>query len=179
MRTINESTIWLDRAELAVIRVDPSVLRETMLERAVQTGKIPATRRDAYRQQYKRDPLGTVRLLASLSPGPKPSDAKILHEFERRQDHELLASARAAFPELRRRHDGGATLPLRPAAPRTRRAGWYRRTNGAPVVKDAGRSRAPLWQNYVPPERGDPPQHFVTDLESGPAPFPAGLNVRD
>jgi hypothetical protein len=179
MRTLDDKTILLDQDELAVMRVNPRVLRETVLEHAVQAGKIPAARRDAYRQQYMRDRLGTVRLLASLAPGVKPSDARTLQEVERQQDDELLATARAAFPELRRRQAAGATPPVRPAAPRTRRAGWYRRVNGAPVVKDAGRSRAPLWQNYTPPDRGEPAAHFVDTMESGPAPFPAGLNVRD
>jgi hypothetical protein len=117
--------------------------------------------------------MDQAALERTLAAGQKLVDA------ERQQADELLASARNAFPELRGRQADRATPPVRPAAPRTRRAGWYRRVNGAPVVKDAGRARMPLWQNYVPPDRGDPGQHFISDLESGPAPFPAGLNVRD
>lgn len=105
----------------------------------------------------------------TLAAGQKLVDA------ERQQDAELLAAARGCFPELRRRADASQP-PVGPVAS-VHRAGWYRRTNGQPVVKDAGRSRAPLWENYVPPDRGDPPQHFVDGLESGPAPFPAGLEV--
>lgn len=101
-----------------------------------------------------------------------------LVEAERQKDDELLASARAAFPELRRRANTAQPPPVSPVAS-VHRAGWYRRVNGAPVVKDVGRSRAPVWQNYVPPDRGEPPQHFVSNLESGSAPFPAGLNVGD
>jgi hypothetical protein len=79
---------------------------------------------------------------------------------------------------LRRR--AGASLPplMQPVAS-AHRAGWYRRVNGSPVVKDVGPSRVSAWQNYVPPNRGEPGQHFVDGLESGPAPFPSGLNIRD
>jgi hypothetical protein len=164
MRTINESTIWLDPAEHAIMCTEASVLRETILERAVQAGKIPAARRDAYRQQYKRDRLGTVRLLASLAPGVKPSDARRLREAEERNGDDLLASARAAFPELRRR----ATRSDPPVVPvaSTHRAGWYSRRNGMPVVKDVAPSRTPWWLTYS------------FDLPTGPAPFPDGLDVK-
>ena len=183
MRTLDDKTLLLDRAEFAAMQTamqtDPTVLRETILERAVKAGKILAANRDHYRSRYNRDRAGTVQLLASLAPGVKPSDARTLREMERRQDDELLASARNAFPELRGRQAGGDEPPVRPAAPRTRRAGWYRRVNGSPVVKDMGPSRVSAWQNYEPPNRGEPRQHFVDGLESGPAPFPAGLNIRD
>ena len=86
-----------------------------------------------------------------------------LVDFERQQDDELLASARAAFPELTRRANT-AQPPVSPVAS-VHRAGWYRRTNGQPVVKDAGRSHTPFW----PTDR--------SDLPTGPAPFPAGLEV--
>lgn len=164
MRTINESTIWLDPAELAAMRMEPGVLRETILERAVQTGKIPAARRDAYRQQYKRDRLGTVRLLASLAPGVTPAQSRRIVEVAREADKELLASARNAFPELRRR----ATRSHPPVVPvaSTHRAGWYSRRNGMPVVKDVAPSRAPWWLTYS------------FDLPTGPAPFPDGLEVK-
>jgi hypothetical protein len=166
MRTLNDKTILLNRAEMAVMQTDPTVLRETILERAVARGKILAAHRNHYRQRYNRDRVGTVALLASLSPGITPAQSKTLHDFERQHDDEMLASARAAFPELRRQA-GGAPPPVRPVAS-THRAGWYRRTNGSPVVKDAGRSLAPWWQNYDPPER-----------PTGPTPFPAGLNVSE
>jgi hypothetical protein len=177
MRTLNDQTLLMNAAEMAVMQTDPTVLRETILERAVATGKIPAAHRDHYRERYDRDRAGTVALLASLAPGVRPSDARRLQQMERRHGDELLASARSAFPELRRR----ASAPPPPVQPvaSTHRAGWYRRTNGSPIVKDAGRSLAPWWQNYAPPKRGEPGQHFVDGLESGPAPFPAGLNVGD
>jgi hypothetical protein len=183
MRTLDDKTLLLDRAEFAAMQAamqtDPTVLRETILERAVKAGKILAAQRDHYRSRYQRDRAGTVQLLASLAPGVKPSDARTLREMERQQGDELLASARAAFPELRGRQADAAQPPVRPAAPRTRRAGWYRRVNGAPVVKDVGRSRVSAWQNYVPPDRGDPRPHAMDGLPTGPAPFPAGLNVGD
>jgi hypothetical protein len=118
MRTLDDKTILLDRAELAAMQTDPNVLRETILERAVATGKILAAQRDHYRERYNRDRAGTVRLLASLAPGVKPSDARSLREFERQQGDELLASARAAFPELRRRQANRALHPRgRPVLP--------------------------------------------------------------
>ena len=129
--------------------------------------------------------------MASGDSTPLPSKGD-----SRQQDADLLAAARNAFPELRRR--AGASQPPRvePVASANvagegessggashssaaHRAGWYRRVNGSPVVKDAGPTRVSAWQNYEPPNRGEPPQHFVDTLESGPAPFPAGLNVRD
>jgi hypothetical protein len=110
-----------------------------------------------------------------------------LEDFARQRDNEMLAAARGAFPELRGRGANGVGLPpVRPLPPAhaadegsrstgaaslpaaPTRAGWYRRTNGSPVVKDAGRSRAPFWQGYVPPDR-----------PTSPTPFPAGLNVGD
>jgi hypothetical protein len=47
------------------MQTDPTVLRETILERAVAAGKIPAAHRDDYRQRYDRDRAGKVRLLAA------------------------------------------------------------------------------------------------------------------
>jgi hypothetical protein len=58
---------------------------------------------------------------------------KTLHEFERRQEDDLLAAARAAFPELRRRSN--AALPPVVPVGSTHRAGWYSRRNGMPVKK--------------------------------------------
>jgi len=143
MRTINESTILLDPAEFAAMQTDPAVARETILENAVQAGKILAAHRDHYRERYQRDRAGTVALLASLAPGVKPSDARTLREAEERNGDELLASARAAFPELRRR--ANAALP--------------------PVLPVVSAHRALRW----PADQ--------SDLLSGPAPFPAGLEV--
>lgn len=100
MQTLNDTAILLDRAEMAVVQTDPTVLRETILERAVASGKILAAHRDHYRERYKRDRTGTVALLASLAPGVTPAQAKTLHEFERRQEDDLLVAARGAFPEL-------------------------------------------------------------------------------
>src|SRR5688572_11510083 len=138
MRTLNDKTLLLDRAEMAVMQTNPTVLRETILERAVVSGKILAAHRDHYRERYNRDRTGTVALLASLEPGVTPTEAETLHDFERQHDDEMPASARSVFPELRRRASGGRP-PVRPVAS-THRAGWYRRTNGSPVVKDAGRA---------------------------------------
>lgn len=134
MRTLDAKTLLLDRVEFATMQTDPSVLREAILERAVKAGKILAAHRDHYRERYQRDQPGTVHLLASLAAGVKPSDARTLREMERRQDAELLASARNFFPELRRR--ANAALP--------------------PVL---------------------PVASAHSDLLSGPAPFPAGLEV--
>ena|SRR6266511_5144155 len=166
-------TIWPSQTQLEIM--EPVAIRETVLERAVAAGLIPDSRRDDYRAMWERDLEGTVAVLASLAPGPKPSDVQTLHDFERQQGDELLASASAAFPELRRRASRGLP-PVRPVAP-THRAGWYRRTNGSPVVKDAGRATAPWWQNYVPPDRGLAPQR--EGLEAEAAPFPDGFNIRD
>jgi len=46
-----------------------------------------------------------------------------LVEFERQQDSELLASARAAFPELRRQARGGESPVSRPVAS-AQKASW-------------------------------------------------------
>jgi hypothetical protein len=174
MRTLNDKTIWLDQNELAVLRTDANVLRETVIERAVASGRIPATSRDRYRERYQRDQRGTVHLLAGLAPGVTPARTQRLADFERRQDDDLLAAARAAFPELRGRRASGGESPVRPVSPA--HAGWYRRTNGAPVVKDAGTSRAIAWQNYSPDlPNGLAPQR--EGLEARPAPFPDGLNI--
>lgn len=70
---------------------------------------------------------------------------KVLVDAERQQADELLASARNAFPELRRR--ASAARP--------------------PVLSVASAHRA---------VRRPPDQ---SGLLSGPAPFPAGLNVGD
>jgi hypothetical protein len=168
MRTLDAKTLLLNPVEFAAMQTDPTVARETILENAVQAGKIPAASRDAYRSRYQRDRAGTVQLLASLAPGVKPSDARTLREMERQQGDELLASARAAFPELRGRQADAAQPPVRPAAPRTRRAGWYRRMNGAPVKKNP----ASVFSSPFVDKKSN-------KLSSGPAPFPAGLNVGD
>jgi hypothetical protein len=186
MRTLDDGTILLNAAEREVMRMEPDVLREAILERAVASGKIQSRDRDRYRERYSRDQPGTVALIASLAPGVSPAQAEQLSEMAQLVGEDLLAFARAAFPELRRRHVGWSSLSqvrsvslarvagegriatTRPPAPMARRAGWYSRRNGAPVVKDAGSSLAPWWQNYSPPER-----------PTGPTPFPAGLNVGD
>jgi hypothetical protein len=106
----------------------------------------------------------------TLAAGQKLVDA------EREQQAELLAAARAAFPELRRRASTSLPPPVQPVVS-AHRAGWYRRVNGAPVVKDVGPSRVSAWQNYVPPDHGDPGPHTMDTMQTGPAPFPAGLEV--
>lgn len=123
MRTLNDKTLLLNPAEFAAMQTDPAVARETILENAVQAGKITAASRDHYRSRYQRDRAGTVQLLASLAPGVKPSDARTLREMERRQDDELLASARNAFPELRRRASA-ARPPVLPVASAHRAVRW-------------------------------------------------------
>jgi hypothetical protein len=172
-------TIWLEQEQLEVMRMSPDVVRETVLERAVATGKIPPERRDYYREQYQRDQPGTVHLLASLAPGVKPSDAKKLANAERQQDEDVLTAARNVFPELRRRTrslpppvasatvagegEGSTAAPLPSAA---HRAGWYRRRGSSSrTLKDVAPARTPWW----PTGSADVPI---------PAPFPAGLEVK-
>jgi len=102
----------------------------------------------------------------ALAAGQKLADA------ERQEDEELLASARANFPELRRRLrvlPPVASAPvagegeLRPPSPPVA-AGWYRRRGGR-TLKDVAPARTPWWPTDVAE---------VTV----PAPFPAGLEVK-
>jgi hypothetical protein len=52
---------------------DP-VRREQLLAKAVQDGKIPASRVDHYRALYETDATGTEQLLAALTPGLLPGE---------------------------------------------------------------------------------------------------------
>lgn len=136
----------------------PDAMCETILDRAVQAGKIPTARREHYREMYKRDQPGTVRLLASLAPGINSRQLQQLVASQRDHDEEVLAAARNSFPELQRRSRSAA-----PASPV--KAGWYsRREKGQPVRKGVQPSRSVLWPSGTPaaPES---------------APFPQGLNV--
>lgn len=47
---------------------------ETLLDAAVDDGRISETRKPHYRALHDRDPLGTERVLASLAPGPRPGN---------------------------------------------------------------------------------------------------------
>jgi hypothetical protein len=102
-------------------------------------------------------------------------------EVEERTEQEMLASARATFPELRRRQarvpDSPPVRPgtaahvvgegvngSAPSLPTTHRAGWYSRRGGAPVKKDVQREGAPGWGPDAP-------------SWEAPSRFPDGLNV--
>lgn len=168
-------------AELAATSKDPAAVREAILARAVQAGKITAGSLELFRQQYERDRTGTVALLAAFAPGFAHS-AFARAAMAEQAEAELLAGARAAFPELerhgRKSSRGSSAPPSRAHLPTTGvgskdsqavsppaiRAGWYRRENGQPVRKGIQRSRSPLWPTVL----ADP---------TGPAPFPAGLEV--
>jgi hypothetical protein len=73
-------------------------MRETILDRAVQVGKIPTGRRDHYRTLYDRDQPGTVRLIASLAPGVPLEAAAALASITAEPPY-----PRELFPELARR----------------------------------------------------------------------------
>jgi hypothetical protein len=127
--------------------------------------------------------MDQAALEQTLAAGQKLVDA------EQQRDAELLASARNAFPELRRgtrassppraivaaqaAGEGDLRRSSLPAA--AHNAGWYSRRNGSPVVKDAGRSRAPGLQNLFDLPTGLAPQR--EGLEAEAAPFPDGLNI--
>lgn len=92
------SVIYLQPEQLDLLRMSPDVLRETILDRAVQAGKIPAERRDQYRTLYDRDQPGAVRLIASLSPGVPPEVVAALASVADEPPY-----PRELFPELARR----------------------------------------------------------------------------
>jgi hypothetical protein len=44
----------------------------TVVDKAIQAGKFPESRRAYYEREMARDPAGTKRLIASLEPGLPP-----------------------------------------------------------------------------------------------------------
>lgn len=101
---------------------------------------------------------------AAFLPSPRALGCAIIRVCLRLSRRLLRPPSANAFPELRRRASA-ALPPVQPVAS-AHRAGWYSRRNGQPVKKDVAPSRAPWWQGYK------------FDLPTGPAPFPAGLEVK-
>jgi hypothetical protein len=90
-------------------------VRETVLDNAVRASKIRPEHREHYREQYKRDQPGTIRLLASLARDVSEATARYLAQEQPGLaarglanvggEDAMLDAARRLFPEIRRRRN--------------------------------------------------------------------------